>query len=258
MGLALRGAFKVGPGFTWQYDLVSDVDFTTRPPFTLTYRIRTEARWSDGVPITAQDFEFTHDTLLGLPEEDRSGLGLEFVRRVTAVDAKTVRVVLRSRYGGWRGLFSRVLPRHALRGEDFSTVWLSGLSDPKTGRAIGSGPFLVGSWQRGRAVTFARNPRYWEPHTSHLDRIVLRFCESCGDPVAEQIEWLRARELDLAAFLGPSTNRCGSSVDSPASGCASSLGRCGSTSISARNAGDIQPWRRKRSGARLRTHSTAP
>ncbi len=33
---------------------------STRKPFTLTYHIRPEARWSDGVPVTASDFLFTH------------------------------------------------------------------------------------------------------------------------------------------------------------------------------------------------------
>jgi peptide/nickel transport system substrate-binding protein len=201
MNVALRGAFKVGSGFTWQEDLVSGVDFTTQPPFTLTYRIRSEARWSDGVPISARDFVFTHTTLKRLSENDRAGLGLEFVRRVTPLDAKTVRVVLRSRYAGWRALFSRVLPRHALQGADFSTVWLTRVHDPKTGRSIGSGPFLIESWDRGREVTFVRNPRYWGPRRPYLDRIVLRFCRQCGSR-PELIERLRTGELDLVMGLG--------------------------------------------------------
>jgi peptide/nickel transport system substrate-binding protein len=204
MNVALRGAFKVGARFTWEYDLVSGVDYRTRAPFTLTYHIRPEARWSDGVAITAQDFDFTHDTLQKLPEGDRVGLGLEYVRSVEAVDTKTVRVVLRSRYAGWRRLFSNVLPRHALSGEDFSRVWLDGVNNPKTGRPIGSGPFLIEDRERGQALTFVRNPRYWGARRAHLDRIVLRFCQGCFDMVGQQIEWLRDRELDLVMFIGPS------------------------------------------------------
>ena len=55
----LQKPFEVGPDFTYEERLVSRVDFTRRPPFTLTYHIRPEAHWSDGVPITAQDFIFT-------------------------------------------------------------------------------------------------------------------------------------------------------------------------------------------------------
>jgi peptide/nickel transport system substrate-binding protein len=197
MNLVLRGAFVVGPGFTWRPDLVTRVDVTTKSPFTLTYRIRPAARWSDGVPITARDFEFTHEALLTLSESDREPLFLDEVESVRAQDAKTVRVVLRNRFAGWRSLFSNVLPRHALRGQDFSTVWLDRIHDPRTGRAIGSGPFVAGEWDRGRALSFVRNPRYWGAHDAYLDRIELRF----GIPT-EQLESLRRGELDLAASIG--------------------------------------------------------
>ena len=84
------------------------------------------------------------------------------VGSVRPLDARTVRVVLRSRFGGWRLLFPYVLPAHALAGADFATVWNDGFDDPRTGRPIGSGPFLVRRWERGREITFERNPRYWE------------------------------------------------------------------------------------------------
>jgi len=199
----LRGAFAVGSGFSWRPDLVSRAEFTKVPPYTLTYHIRPEARWSDGVPITARDFVFTHNALRSIAAElfDSDRQELAIIRSVSAVDAKTLKVVLRSRYAGWRGLFRHVIPRHALRGEDLSTVWLDRIHNPKTGRPIGSGPFLVERWERGRTVTFVRNPRYWGPHRAYLDRIVLRFCRQCVDLGAEQIEWLRARELDLAASI---------------------------------------------------------
>jgi peptide/nickel transport system substrate-binding protein len=201
MSLVLRGAFAIGPGFTWRPDLVTSVDVTRRAPFTLTYHIRPEARWSDGVPITARDFAFTFSTLRTLPEVDREPLHLDFVRSVRQVDVKTVRVILRSRLAGWHGLFSTVLPHHALRGEDFSAVWQDRLHDPKTGRAIGSGPFVVGSWERGRSLTFVRNARYWGPHQAYVDRIVLRFCRACSEG-SELVTWLRTGELDLVMALG--------------------------------------------------------
>jgi peptide/nickel transport system substrate-binding protein len=207
MRVAIRGAFEIGARFSWEPDLVSRVDVTTKPPFTLTYRIRPEARWSDGVPITAGDFVFTHEALKRLPADDRTGLEPALVRSVRAVDAKTVRVVLRSRFAGWHGLFRQVLPAHTLRGQDLANLWRGGIDDPRTGRPIGSGRFLVERWDRGRSVTFVRNARYWGPRPAYLDRIVLRFCASCADPVVEQLALLRDRDLGLAAFLGVSAQQ---------------------------------------------------
>jgi ABC-type transport system substrate-binding protein len=198
MGLALRGAFRIGPDHAFRPDLVSNVEYTTTPPYTFTYHIRPEARWSDRVHVTARDFVFTHAAVRSVKDElwEPDAEAYATVRSVKAVDAKTVKVILRSRFAGWRGLFLRILPSHVLRGEDFSTVWLTGIHDPKTGRAVGSRPFLFEHWERGRAVTFVRNPRYWRRHAAYLDRLVFRFCKECSTGI-EQVELMRTGELDV-------------------------------------------------------------
>jgi ABC-type transport system substrate-binding protein len=135
----LERPFVVGPDLTFRSRLVSRVDETRKRPFTLIYRIRPEAQWSDGVRLTARDFVFTLQAIR------RHGNPLDrqlhsVVRQIRAVDAKTLRVVLRSRYAGWRELFRNVLPAHALRGEDLTKVWSDRIENPKTGRPIGRAP----------------------------------------------------------------------------------------------------------------------
>lgn len=171
----LDAPFDVGPNLTWRPGLVASATFTRRAPFTLTYRIRPEARWSDGVPVTAQDFVFTHRAILRSGNEQAKELH-QNVLSVRAVDAKTVRIVLRARIASWRGLFwGHVLPSHVLREVSVADVWRDRIDDPHTGRPIGSGPFLVESWQRGKQLTLVRNPRWWGPHLAYLDRLVVRF-----------------------------------------------------------------------------------
>jgi len=166
----LEGAFEVGPDLSYRPNLVSHVTKTTKP-FTLTYHIRAEARWSDGIPVTARDFVFTWRTYSKLKLTDFP----RAVRRVRALGARTVKVDFRSRYAGWRDLFAVVLPRHALVGEDLRTIWQDRIDNPKTGDRVGSGPFLVGRVDRGQQFTLIRNPRYWGPHQAYLDRLVFRF-----------------------------------------------------------------------------------
>jgi peptide/nickel transport system substrate-binding protein len=166
----LEGAFEVAPDLSYQPNLVSHVTTTTKP-FTLTYHIRPEARWSDGNPVTARDFTFTWRTYSKLKLTDFP----RAIRRVRALGARTVKVDFRSRYAGWRDLFAVVLPRHALVDEDLRTIWQDRIDNPKTGDRIGSGPFLVGRVDRGRQFTLIRNPRYWGRHQAYLDRLVFRF-----------------------------------------------------------------------------------
>jgi ABC-type transport system substrate-binding protein len=166
----LEGAFEVGPDLSYRLDLVSDVTYTKKP-FTLTYHIRPEARWSDGVEVMARDFVFTWRTYSKLKLTDFPPA----IRSVHPLDPKTVRVDFRSPYAGWRDLFGVVLPRHALAGENPRTIWRDGIDNPKTGDPIGSGPFLLGPVDRGRQFTLVRNPRYWGPHRAYLDSLVFRF-----------------------------------------------------------------------------------
>jgi ABC-type transport system substrate-binding protein len=174
----LLAPFAVDSSFRWREQLVSDVAYTTKPPFTLTYHIRPEARWSDGVPITAADFVFTHEALKRYALE--SNLHRTIVRSVRALDRKTARVVLRERVAAWRGLFGPILPKHALANENLLTVWRDGIVNPRTGEPIGSGPFLIGTWDRGKQIALRRNPRYWGLHPAYVDRLVLRFAVNGG------------------------------------------------------------------------------
>ncbi len=183
----LEGAFEIGPDFSYRPNLVSSVDVREKP-FTLTYHIRPQARWSDGTPVTASDFVFTFQAFLAVADENDP---LRKIRRVAALDAKTLRVSFRSPFAGWRELFHVVLPRHALVGEDLKSIWRDTIDNPKTGEPIGSGPFLVEGLERGRELTLVRNPRYWGSHTAYLERIVFRFVQ--GDLV----EALRSGQVDL-------------------------------------------------------------
>ena len=200
----LPGAFEVRPDLTWKALLVSHVDRSTKPPLRLTYHIRPEARWSDGVPVTADDFLFTFRILTKYKAQldivDRAGVDL--IRRIHELDAKTVRVVIANWDAtAWlRYLFHIVLPQHVLEGEDYLSVWRERIENPKTGEPIGSGPFLVSGWERGKQLTLVRNPRYWGPHPAYVKRVALRFGLE-GAPAA----WLASGAVGVAFNVGPET-----------------------------------------------------
>ena len=194
----LESPFVIDRNFTFQPRLVSKVTYTKKRPFTLTYHIRPEARWSDGVPVTARDFVFTLHAIRTSGGADARKLH-SVVRGIRAVDAKTVRVVLRPKSAGWRDLFPLVLPTHALRGEDLTKVWVDNMDNPKTGRPIGSGPFLVDHWERGKELVLRSNPNYWGSHPAYLDRIVMRFIES----PSERLEAFEAGGIDVMQGVPP-------------------------------------------------------
>jgi peptide/nickel transport system substrate-binding protein len=192
----LPGAFEIGPDLTYRPELVSRVDVLSRSPQTLVYHIRPQARWSDGQPLTARDFLFTFRAFTNPKLALTPALAGDFggMRRVEPVDSKTLRVVLRDRDPEYRRLFPLVLPRHALVGADLAAIWQDRVDDPRTGRPIGSGPFLVAGFDRGEQLNLVRNPRYWGPHIAFLDRLVYRFLSP-----DELIERFRNGDVDVVS-----------------------------------------------------------
>ena len=196
----LARPFAGGP-YGLRHNLVERYTLT-KDPFTIIFHIRHQARWSDGVPISAGDFVFAYKTLLNHGEVTADDPLRTALRRVHAVDAKTVRFVFRAPYGDWRLLLNfPPLPQHVLRGEDLASknLWRDRIDNPRTGEPIGSGPFLVRRWERGEQLTLVRNPRYWGRHTAYLERVVLRFVRGVDTDQA-----LRSGEFDLGVVGPPS------------------------------------------------------
>ncbi len=124
---------------------------------TVTYRINSAARWSDGRPITSSDFRATWLAVMATPEADQSGY-----REVVSVDDSDpgVAVVELARpLADWPELFGGssgwVLQGDAL-GERLDL----------TGRfrdelPFSAGPFRLAAWDRDVAV-LAADDTYWD------------------------------------------------------------------------------------------------
>jgi peptide/nickel transport system substrate-binding protein len=187
----MAGTFIVTPKGTYRNDLASRVTFTRRP-FSVTYRIKPGAKWSDGRQLTANDYLFTYQTIMNKQWNIISTIGYEDIGRAQVVNAKTFKITFKKVYAGWRDLFGEILPRHALQGEDFNNVWRNNINNPKTNRPIGSGPFLLQDWNRGTNMIFVRNNNYWGPKAL-LDRVIFRFVPDTNT----QVQQIRGGELDI-------------------------------------------------------------
>ena len=178
--VALAGAFRLTPDFSYEPMLVEGVDVQSpkkkQPTFALTYHIRPEAVWSDDVPVSADDFIFTYETIVDPGNNIADRRGYDRISQAIEIDAKTVRFVFAEPYGAWRTLFPIVLPKHVLEGHDFDQVWANEIADPDTHEPIGSGPFLVTGAQPGRTA-LSRNPNWWGAQTPALEAVVFRFAD---------------------------------------------------------------------------------
>jgi peptide/nickel transport system substrate-binding protein len=163
-----------------------------RNPLTVRFAYKRAARWYDGTPVTAADFRFTWQTVTDARWNITLRAGWEDIGAVRGA-GRSVTVIFEKPYAGWKSLVaSAVLPEHALRGENFNQVWRSDVNNPKTGRPVANGPYLLESWHRGRQLRVVRNPRYYG-RKAYLAAIVYRFVPN----TATQFQALRAGEVDV-------------------------------------------------------------
>jgi peptide/nickel transport system substrate-binding protein len=188
----IRGAFLVTPDFKYKPDLISRYKLQTRP-MRVTYYIRANARWSDGVQVTGKDWRFTWQTATNPKyKEHIDPLGWEDIRSVTG-NGKVVKVTFKKNFAAWRGLFNYVLPQHALAGTDMLTVWNDCICNPKKDNApISNGPFLLTRFDRGSGITLTKNRRGWYGKPAKLDSIVFRFITNTNS----EIQAIRSGEVD--------------------------------------------------------------
>ncbi len=194
-GLVLPSAFHQTPTGQWVLDraLLNSAEVTSTAPFTVTYRIRRNAQWSDITPIAAEDFGYLATQMRTQPGVVDSA-GYQLIDQVISGDGgKTAQVVFHRPYAGWRTLFRHLLPAHLLK--DAPGGWSKALD---AGVPASGGPFVITSVDRSRGeMLLERNDRYWDTPTE-LGRIRLR-----QGSEAAVIEALRTGGVQGALFGRP-------------------------------------------------------
>jgi peptide/nickel transport system substrate-binding protein len=173
------------------------VDAGDEAPFegavmSVTYNIHPDAMWSDGIPVTADDFAFTQDTIMNEEWNITSRSGHDQIVNYEVVDAKTFRADFPAVFAPWQSIFTEILPKHALEGADFNTVW----NDEIT---VGSGPFKFDSWTKDQNIKLVRNENFWRDTfidgtpVGDVQTIIIPFIEDSQT----QVQALRGREIDM-------------------------------------------------------------
>jgi peptide/nickel transport system substrate-binding protein len=167
--------FRTHPDLVARLDteLMDSAELTAEQPQTVTYRIRNDAVWSDGTPISAADFIYLWEQQNGKVKDNdvASTAGYQDIGSVTgSADGKTVTVRFERPFADWPGLFSNLLPSHYVRQQPGG--WNTGL-DRRPEQIPSGGPFRIARHDRDTSVTLERNPRYWG-RPAHLDRIIMR------------------------------------------------------------------------------------
>jgi peptide/nickel transport system substrate-binding protein len=141
VALVFSGLVRLGPDGTVVPDLAASWTVAQKGA-SYTFKLRPDARWQDGQPVTSADVLYT---IRALQDPSYTGPGASSWREVTvtAIDDLTVRFDLASPLGSFlQAATQPLLPDHLLH--DVSATDLA--DSPFDNAPVGSGPYRLVSW----------------------------------------------------------------------------------------------------------------
>jgi peptide/nickel transport system substrate-binding protein len=140
---------------------------------TITLHLKEGLLWSDGEPLTSEDFVFTYEMFVSEQNSPLTRDPYDKIASVEAPDPLTVVVTFPEPYAPWLGTFRYVLPKHILQ-PFFETDGTLDNAEWNRAPVVGSGPFVFESWEVGSFIRGVRNENY-VGGAPVLDTVVVRF-----------------------------------------------------------------------------------
>jgi peptide/nickel transport system substrate-binding protein len=140
---------------------------------TFTFYLRKDLKWSDGTPITAQDYKWTYDQVMDPVNEYPYRSQVDFIKSYEALDDYTIQAKIEEIHAPALlniGLFITPLPKHIW--EDLP--W----DDPEKNLEINSpsvvsGPYKLQEWERDQYAIFEANENYWYHGAPNIQEYII-------------------------------------------------------------------------------------
>lgn len=169
------------------YGLVAETADVAPDGLSVTFKMRPEAKFADGSPLTADDVVFSFETIKA-KGHPAFAIPLRDVKSAVAIDPHTVKYT-------FEGALIRDLPTTVATLPILSKAYYSTHEFDKTTleAPLGSGPYKVGPYKAGTFVTYVRRPDYWAKDLP-VSRGLYNFDEV-------RYDYYRDRTLELEGLL---------------------------------------------------------
>jgi peptide/nickel transport system substrate-binding protein len=120
---------------------------------TFSMQIRKNVKWTDGTPMTPQDFVYSFDLMKRYPALNLNGVDFQTITADT--DSVTMTFAAAAIQNVDKLLNQSIVPQH---------VW-SKIADPSTWadpNPVGTGPLMLSNFS-AQSYLLAKNPNYWQP-----------------------------------------------------------------------------------------------
>lgn len=167
----------------------------------LRFYIRPNAKFWNGVSVTAHDVKFSYDRLKNL--KDQPAEFTDNIEAVTVIDDNTVDIVLKNTAEPLLSILTTVSFAVYSKSE---VTKLGGLSDEASqandkatphfnSQSFGSGPYRMTAWNRNESVVLERNQHWHKPLV--YDKIIIKHLADS----ASQLLAMRNKDIDVAFNL---------------------------------------------------------
>ncbi|HEY3432725.1 MAG TPA: extracellular solute-binding protein [Rhodocyclaceae bacterium] len=181
------------------YGLLADDIRVAADKLSVTFHLNPKARFSNGLPVLAQDVKDSFDTLMSKVASPMYRSVFADVSKVLVLSEREVRFEFKNANAelplivGGMPVFSKTWGRQA----DGKTITFDKLGFEKP---VSSGPYLIEKFDPGRSITFRRNPDWWAKDLPvrkgmfNFERVVFQLYK---DDTA-QLEAFKAGDFDVS------------------------------------------------------------
>jgi peptide/nickel transport system substrate-binding protein len=175
-------------------ELAAAMPTTSPDGLTVTFKLRPNIKWQDGVPFTASDVAFTYNYIIKNDMWAMSGY-TQLIKNVEAVDDLTAVFHLSKPKANIVRMWIPILPEHIWSKVDPQKAQNSYVNKPPI---IGTGPFQCVEEVNNKYVRMVANKDYWRG-APKIDEIVFSTYQN-ADAMADD---LRAGAIDVAWGIPP-------------------------------------------------------
>ena len=159
---------------------------------TWTFTIRDNAKWHDGVPLTAKDVAFTYNYIIDNELANFTSY-TQGINKAVAVDDTTVRFDCSQPKANMLRVYVPIVPEHIwskVSGKD------AGLGYANKPPFVGSGPFKCVEWKKNSYVKLVANKDYWRG-APKIDELLFEYYTNADTMVQD----LKSGTIDGATGL---------------------------------------------------------